>query len=92
MAPYVCMGVDTNRKNHMLLREIMVLKVLDLLDEEILTADPAWVQRVHLHPLRFGNGCNAPVQKRTESLQNWPICSCRFNQAMIESSSKFERP
>ena len=31
------MGVDTNRKNHMLLWEIMVLKVLDLLDEEILT-------------------------------------------------------
>ena len=31
-------------------------------------ADPARVQRVHLRPLRFGNGCNAPVQKRTESL------------------------
>ena len=27
-------------------------------------ADPARVQRVHLHPLRLGNGCNAPVQKR----------------------------
>ena len=30
-------------------------------------ADPARVQRVHLHPLRFGNGCNAPVLKKTES-------------------------
>ena len=31
--------------------------------------DPARVQRVHLHPLRFGNRCNAPVLWRTESLQ-----------------------
>ena len=27
-------------------------------------ADAARVQRVHLHPLKFGNGCNAPVLKQ----------------------------
>ena len=28
-------------------------------------ADAARVQRVNLHPLKFGNGCNAPVLKRS---------------------------
>ena len=41
-------------------------------------ADPARVQRVHLHPLRFGNGCNAPVQKRTKSLKIYQFTVARF--------------
>ena len=28
------------------------------------------VQRVHLHPLKFGNGCNAPVLNGTLSTKN----------------------
>ena len=54
-------------------------------------ADPARVQREHLHPLRFGNRCNAPVQKKTESLKIDQFTVARFNEATTQSSSKFDK-
>ena len=48
----------------------------DMIEPDRTGADPAWVQRVHLHLLRFGNGCNAPVQKRTRGLQKRPVHHC----------------
>ena len=33
-------------------------------------ADAERVQRVHLHPLKFGNGCNAPVLKESRVLDD----------------------
>ena len=40
---------------------------------EMAGADPARVQRVHLHPLGFSNGCNAPVLKQTKGLRDFKI-------------------
>ena len=47
-------------------------------------ADPARVQRVHLHPLGFGNGCNAPVLKKTKGLRDFKF-ACFIVLILVKS-------